>query len=234
MNNEDKSINNTKSKTHDANSSKGSGLENMEELSQYLKSTAGTRQGRTLPPLEKWHPTQVEDMDLVIKDNGEWWHEGTLMTRESLVNLFATVLWKEEDDGIVEYFLKTPGQKLRIKVEDVPFLINDVGIVQDGAVQWLEFTTTTGDVIRLDDDHPISLRTYLPSHNSSDDKKVLSQNDQSTVRPYLLVRNGMTALIGRSTFYHLTEIGELTEQNDETTLTLQSGGRSYKVSMPTS
>ena len=112
------------------------GLENIEELSQYFKSTAGTREGRTLPPLEKWHPTQVEDMDLVIKDNGEWWHEGTLMTRESLVNLFATVLWKEKDNGIVEYFLKTPGQKLRIKVEDVPFLINDVGIVQDESAQW--------------------------------------------------------------------------------------------------
>lgn len=234
MNNKDKSINNTKSKTHDANSSKGLGLENIEELSQYFKSTAGTREGRTLPPLEKWHPTQVEDMDLVIKDNGEWWHEGTLMTRESLVNLFATVLWKEKDNGIVEYFLKTPGQKLRIKVEDVPFLINDVGIVQDESAQWLEFMTTTGDVIRLDDEHPISLRTYLPNHISSDDKNVVSQQNESTVRPYMFVRDGMTALIGRSTFYHLTEIGELAEQDDETTLTLQSGGRSYKISMPAS
>jgi hypothetical protein len=46
------------------------------------------------------------------------------------------------------------------------------------------------------------------------------------------VRNGLMALIGRNTFYHLTEIGELTEHNGETILTLQSGGESYSLSMP--
>ena len=108
-----------------------SDLNHIDALSQYLKSTAGTRQGRPIPPLEEWHPEQVVDMDLVIKANGEWWHEGGHMTRESLVNLFATILWKEEQDGVIEYFLKTPAQKLRIQVEDVPLLINDVGIVTE-------------------------------------------------------------------------------------------------------
>jgi hypothetical protein len=46
------------------------------------------------------------------------------------------------------------------------------------------------------------------------------------------VRNGLTALIGRNTFYHLTEIGELKEQDGEVILTLQSGGNSYQLSMP--
>lgn len=81
-----------------------SDLNSVDALSQYLKSEAGTRQGRAIPPLEKWHPEQVADMDLVIKANGEWWHEGGHMTRESLVNLFATILWKEEQDGVTEYF----------------------------------------------------------------------------------------------------------------------------------
>lgn len=53
-----------------------SDLNNMDALSQYLKSTAGVREGRAIPPLEKWHPESVADMDLVIKANGEWWHEG--------------------------------------------------------------------------------------------------------------------------------------------------------------
>ena len=91
-----------------------SDLTNMEALSHYLKSSAGSRQGRSIPPLEKWHPEQVMDMDLVIKANGEWWHEGTHMTRESLVSLFATILWKEDQGGKAEYFLKTPVQKLRV------------------------------------------------------------------------------------------------------------------------
>lgn len=198
----------------------------MKALNQYLKSAAGTREGRAIPPLEKWHPEQVDDMDLVIKANGEWWHEGGQMTRESLVSLFATILWKEENNGVAEYFLKTPVQKLRIQVEDAPLLINDVGIVDEANNSWLEFTTTTGDVVRLDDEHPITLRAYSLDGTTEDQSDV-------QVRPYMPVRNGLTALIGRNVFYHLTEIGELTEQKGETILTLQSGGRSYELSMPT-
>ncbi len=200
-------------------------LRSLESLNQYLKSAAGERKGRAIPPLEQWNPKQVDDMDLVIKANGEWWHEGGHMTRQSLIDLFATVLWKEERNGIAEYFLKTPVQKLRIQVEDVPLLINDVGILTENDVSWLEFTTTTGDVVRLDDTHNINLRSY---------QAIDSENelDRDQIRPYMLVRNGLSALIGRNTFYHLTEIGELTDNNGEAILTLQSGGKSYKIVMP--
>ena len=223
-------------------------LKNMDALSQYFKSAAGIREGRAIPPLEKWHPEQVEDMDLTIKANGEWWHEGVHMTRQSLVNLFATILWKEENAGKVEYFLKTPVQKLRIQVEDAPLLINDVGIVDEDDKRWLEFTTTTGDVVRLDDEHTISLRAYIPEDDTSNinasniDASSICDNDKNEenkpsesdtqVRPYMMVRNNLHALIGRNAFYHLTEIGELTERDGETILTLQSGGKSYALSMP--
>ena len=223
-------------------------LKNMDALSQYFKSAAGIREGRAIPPLEKWHPEQVEDMDLTIKANGEWWHEGVHMTRQSLVNLFATILWKEENAGKVEYFLKTPVQKLRIQVEDAPLLINDVGIVDEDDKRWLEFTTTTGDVVRLDDEHTISLRAYIPEDDANNidasniDASGIYDNDKNEenkpsesdtqVRPYMMVRNNLHALIGRNAFYHLTEIGELTERDGETILTLQSGGKSYALSMP--
>lgn len=200
-------------------------LRGLDKLDHYLKSSASTRQGRSIPPLDKWHPEQTVHMDLTIKANGEWWHEGGLVTRQSLVSLFATVLWKEETDGIIEYFLKTPSQKLRIQVEDVPLLINDVGIVSEDGVSWLEFTTMTGDVVRLDEEHPIELRSYQPSDAQDD-------TDSEQVRPYMMVRNGLAALIGRNTFYHLTEIGQLTEQNDDVILTLESGGHSYQLLMP--
>ena len=220
-------------------------LSNMDSLSQYLKSTVGKREGRAIPPLDKWHPKDVADMDLVIKANGEWWHEGGQMTRESLVSLFATILWKEDNNGIIEYFLKTPVQKIRIQVEDAPLLINDVGIVNEGNNRWLEFTTTTGDVVRLDDEHTISLRAYIPEDDTSNinasniydnDKNEENKPSESDtqVRPYMMVRNNLHALIGRNSFYHLTEIGELTERDGETILMLQSGGKSYPLSMPSS
>ena len=211
---------------------KVSQLNSIDSLSQYFKSVSGTREGRPIPPLENWHPEQIDDMDLVIKANGEWWHEGGHMTRESLVSLFATILWKEENNGTVEYFLKTPVQKLRIQVEDAPLLINDVGIVNEGNESWLEFTTITGDVVRLDDEHPITLNTYITEDNTSDSEESKRQETEAQIRPYMEVRNGLTALIGRNAFYHLTEIGELTEHDGETILTLQSGGKSYELSMP--
>ena len=250
MNDNNKSVDTAAENNAQAPHDIASELKNMDALSQYFKSAAGIREGRAIPPLEKWHPEQVEDMDLTIKANGEWWHEGVHMTRQSLVNLFATILWKEENAGKVEYFLKTPVQKLRIQVEDAPLLINDVGIVDEDDKRWLEFTTTTGDVVRLDDEHTISLRGYIPENDTSNinasniDASSIYDNDKNEenkpsesdtqVRPYMMVRNNLHALIGRNAFYHLTEIGELTERDGETILTLQSGGKSYPLSMPSS
>ena len=248
MNDNNKSVDTAAENNAQAPHGIASELKNMDALSQYFKSAAGIREGRAIPPLENWHPEQVEDMDLTIKANGEWWHEGVHMTRQSLVNLFATILWKEENAGKVEYFLKTPVQKLRIQVEDAPLLINDVGIVDEDDKRWLEFTTTTGDVVRLDDEHTISLRAYMPEDDTSNintsniDASSICDNDKNEenkplesdtqVRPYMMVRNNLHALIGRNAFYHLTEIGELTERGGETILTLQSGGKSYALSMP--
>lgn len=237
MNNDNNHADSSRENNVEAPNGKGSGLNDMDALSHYLKSTAGAREGRAIPPLEKWHPEDIADMDLIIKANGEWWHEGGQMTRESLVSLFATILWKEENNGVIEYFLKTPVQKIRIQVEDAPLLINDVGIVQEDDMSWLEFTTTTGDVVRLDNEHPIILKAYNPQSDDTVNDAVSTEHTLDTateaqVRPYMLVRNGLMALIGRNTFYHLTEIGELTEHNGETILTLQSGSESYSLSMP--
>ena len=240
MNDDNKNDNSNDKDSLKVTNDKASAPNGMDALSQYFKSAPSIREGRAIPPLENWNPEQVTDMDLTIKANGEWWHEGGHMTRQSLVSLFATILWKEENNGAVEYFLKTPVQKLRIHVEDAPLLINDVGIVEEQGESWLEFTTTTGDVVRLDDEHPISLRAYTmkdSDDNSHSDKSKNREDNESTesstqIRPYMMVRNGLEALIGRNAFYHLTEIGELTEREGETILTLQSGDNAYTLSMP--
>lgn len=240
MNEDNKNDNSNDKDSFKVTNDKVSAPNGMDALSQYFKSAPSIREGRAIPPLENWHPEQVTDMDLTIKANGEWWHEGGHMTRQSLVSLFATILWKEENNGAVEYFLKTPVQKLRIQVEDAPLLINDVGIIEGQGKNWLEFTTSTGDVVRLDDEHPISLRAYTmkdSDDNSHSDKSKNKEDNKSTeistqIRPYMMVRNGLEALVGRNAFYHLTEIGELTERDGETILTLQSGYNAYKLSMP--
>ena len=209
----------------------------LDGLQHYLKNEAGVRQGRAIPPLADWHPNQIADMDLVIKANGEWWHEGSKVSRESLVNLFASILWHTDNNGTSEYFLKTPVQLLRIQVEDAPLLINDVGIVTENEIRWLEFTTSTGDVVRLDEAHQIQLRAYDPNQkrnkeSNSDNPNASMNLAEPEIRPYMPVRQGLMALIGRNVFYHLTEIGTLSEQNGTTVLTLYSGNQAYAITMP--
>lgn len=104
MNDDNKNDNSNDKDSLKVTNDKVSAPNGMDALSQYFKSAPSIREGRAIPPLENWHPEQVTDMDLTIKANGEWWHEGGHMTRQSLVSLFATILWKEENNGAVEYF----------------------------------------------------------------------------------------------------------------------------------
>lgn len=199
----------------------------MAHLSQYLKSATEQQQSLQIPPLKDWHPTQIGKIDIVIKANGDWWHEGRPIARKSLVRLFASVLWQEVIDGKITYFLKTPVQKLKIHVEDAPLLVNDVAVVMDKDVSFLEFSTTTGDVFRLDEEHPIGLRPFYPP--SLAQKTLINDPD---IRPYILVRDQLTALINRNTFYHLIDIGELVEVGEQSSLLLTSGGKNYRLVMP--
>src|SRR5580693_2407286 len=74
--------------------------------------------GRGLPPVHLWNPARCGEIDIVIKKSGLWFHEGTPIGREALVRLFSTVLRKDED-GI---YLVTPVEKMKITVEDAPFV----------------------------------------------------------------------------------------------------------------
>ena len=73
--------------------------------------------GRGLPPVHLWHPKHCGEIDIVIQRDGVWMHEGSPIGRAGLVRLFSTVLRKDTDG----YVLVTPGEKLSITVEDLPF-----------------------------------------------------------------------------------------------------------------
>lgn len=189
----------------------------LDSLSEFIKQESSDRRGRSIPPLEKWHPEREGEMDMVIKANGEWWHEGGKIGRQSLVDLFATVLWREGTDENPSYFLKTPVEKIRIQVEDVPFLITEVNLIeqnQQTASAVIEFITSTGDVVPLDDEHPLVMGEY-----------------QGEQRPYIEVRFGMKGLISRNVLMHLIKLGELTEEAGNTSLTLHSGGKAYSMTV---
>ena len=175
---------------------------NLMDIAQYLKDAQGSHK-RSIPPLEQWQPKYCGTMDLKVLANGEWWHEGQLIKRQPMIDLFATVLWKEND----KFYLKTPVEMIEIEVEDEPLFVNQVDRVEINGVNYLQLGTTTQDLIIVDAEHPIFMREY-----------------KGELRPYVHVRFGINALIQRAAFLHLVEMGELGENPaGATVLSLKSG-----------
>lgn len=181
-------------------------------LSEFLASLAGERK---IPPLDKWSPTTITPFDIVIKENGDWYHDGTKMTRQSLVDLFASVLWAEGVDEQKRHFLKTPSDKYEITVIDTPLFINRVDKVLQNGDEWIVFTTTHGDTIVLDD-KPLYFKRFV--HDDVDEQRL-----------YIDTRFNLTARINRNVFYHLVALGEFDEVDNQVVLTLKSGGRTHRL-----
>ena len=175
---------------------------NLSNISQYLKNAQSSHK-RSIPPLDQWHPKHCGAMDLKVKANGEWWHEGQLIKRQSMIDLFSTVLWKE--DG--KFYLKTPVEQIEIEVEDEPLFVSRVEQIQLDGLHYIQLSTTSQDVVIVDQEHPIFMREF-----------------DGELRPYVHVRFGINALIQRASFFHLVEMGELMEnQQGESILLLKSG-----------
>lgn len=189
---------------------------NFQSITAYLQQL---EHDRSIPPLEKWNPAYCGEMDLVIKANGEWWHEGRPIRRQKMIDLFSRVLWKEQG----QYYLKTPVEKIRIQVEDAPLLITQVDQVEIDGLSYLQFTTQNQDVIIVDEQHPVSIRAY------PEQKTGLEQEPEA--RPYVRVRYDLDALIQRQVFYHLVDYGELYDEPNGTCLKLQSGRTTFTLCM---
>ncbi|MFC3068641.1 DUF1285 domain-containing protein [Phenylobacterium soli] len=145
--------------------------------------------GRGLPPVHLWNPAHSGEIDIVIGKDGRWVHEGSVIQREALVRLFSTVL-RRDPDG---FWLVTPVEKMRITVEDAPFVAVRVDRATDAAGEpVLRFTTNVGDTVEADAENPIRVVV----------------DDQGEPRPYVHVRRGLEALIARPVFYELVEMAE--------------------------
>ena len=71
---------------------------NPDPMQSLLKAARDAGDG--LPPVDRWHPEYCGEMDMVIKRDGTWWHEGTRITRDRLVRLFSTILRKDRITGL--------------------------------------------------------------------------------------------------------------------------------------
>lgn len=169
--------------------------------------------GRGLPPVEKWHPAHCGDIDIRIARDGTWFHLGTPIGRKELVRLFSTILRKDPDG----FHLVTPVEKMRIVVEDAPFLAVLMSATGQGRAQTLTFTTNVGDETIAGKENPIRVTT-----------------DPSTdePRPYVHVRRGLEARISRNAFYQMADLAVPGEGEFAGKLGVWSGGVFFPLGRP--
>ena len=162
--------------------------------------------GRGLPPVHLWNPAHCGEIDIRIRKDGVWFHEGTPIGREALVRLFSTVLRKDPDG----FHLVTPVEKMKIEVEDAPFIATRVDRVGEA----LTFRTNVGDDVEAGPEN--GLRVEMDPASGEP-------------RPYLHVRRGLEALIARPVFYELVEMAEERETPQGPTLGVASNGAWFPV-----
>ena len=108
--------------------------------------------GRRLPPVEQWNPQDCGAIDMRIARDGTWFYQGTPIGRPAMLRLFSTILRREANG---DYVLVTPVEKMRIKVEDAPF----IAVLAEQRGNVIRFTTNVGDVVEAGVDHPIRVET---------------------------------------------------------------------------
>ncbi len=161
-----------------------------------------------LPAVNSWKPELSGDIDLRIDRQGQWYHESTRFERDALAKMFASILRKEGDD----YFVLTPVEKWRIQVDDVPFLITEMELVNPGPEQQLEMKTSLGDQLCVGADHPLWLKTDSVSGEPT---------------PYVRVRDQLDGLLSRPVFYQLVELAGEHEINGVPHFGVYSSGQFF-------
>lgn len=170
-----------------------------------LASAAASASRKGLPPVHLWNPPYCGEIDMEIRRDGTWFHEGTPIGRLAMVRLFSSIL-KREGDRI---YLVTPVEKVGIRVEDAPFVAVDVQKSGDTLI----FETNVGEHVTADSDHPIRVEFAEDGEPS----------------PYIHVRGGLDALIDRKTFYRLADIGEHQRHEGQNWFGVTSEGRFFPM-----
>src|SRR6056300_1165167 len=104
-------------------------------------------------PVHLWDPPFCGDIDIEIRRDGSWWHEGRPIRRKGMAELFASILLYEKG----EHFLVTPAEKVRIRVEDCPFLLTELRVENAGdpSIQRLLMRTSLGEEVAVGREHPL-------------------------------------------------------------------------------
>ena len=128
-----------------------------------------------------------------------------------LVQLFSTVLRKDADG---KTYLVTPVEKVGIRVVDAPFVAVEMSVTGEGDEQKITFRTNVGDVVEAGPEHPL---------------RFVDEPETGGLKPYVLVRGRLEALVARPVMYELVQYGEEIEVDGRIMFAVRSGGEVYPI-----
>jgi len=171
----------------------------LDKISAQIKN-----HGDKIPPVELWDPEYCGEIDLQIKANGDWFYTGTIFKRPALVKLLSSVLKKEQED----YYLVTPVEKIKITVEDAPFVLTQWHW-QDENKTIMVVSNNVGNEFILNAQHPVT------------------QNDRGEL--YVNVRRDLLAKVHRNVYYQWVDLAKEVKTSKGTELVFTSDN--YNVSL---
>jgi hypothetical protein len=183
-----------------------SGLENLVSAAQ---AAAKTGAARAYPPVHLWNPPFCGDIDMKIARDGTWFYRGSPIGRLPMVKLFASILRKDPD----RHVLVTPVEMVSVEVEDAPFLAVEMRREEGAEGPTLVFRTNLDDEIRVGPDKPLRFE----------------RSEADGVKPYVLVRGDLWALVTRPLFLDLVELGEIRDIDGERLFGVASGGAFFPM-----
>jgi len=151
------------------------------------------------PPVHLWNPDLCEGVEMKIDREGNWFYQGSIISRDKLKILFSRILKLEED----KYFLVTPIEKVPVTVDLAPYMIVDYEVDSDHKNIILK--TNLDLSIPLDKDHKLELKNI-------GDEQI----------PFVHVRNNIEGFVSRSVYYSLIEIALNQDNGSSEQLTLKS------------
>ncbi|HSP25428.1 MAG TPA: DUF1285 domain-containing protein, partial [Saliniramus sp.] len=172
-----------------------------------LLAAAGKQKGK--PPVEKWNPPYCGEIGMRIASDGTWFYQGSPIGRHALVKLFSSILRKDPDGHV----LVTPVERVGIEVEDAPFLAVEMVADGEGDARRLSFRTNVDDLVEVGPDHPLRF----------------DRDAQGGVKPYLLVRGDLWALVTRPLMYDLIEMGEERDVSGRPVFGIGAGGMFHVI-----
>ncbi len=176
-----------------------------------LEALLKAQGGKGPAPVEKWNPPYCGDIGMKIRSDGVWFYQGSPIGRAPLVKLFAGVL-RKDDDG--KHYLVTPAEKVDVAVEDAPFLAVEMEVRGSGRTQSLVFRTNVDDIVTAGPDHPL---------------RFAIEDKSQGLKPYLLVRGRLEALVTRALYYDLVELAVEDDGGAGRRLGLWSGGSFFSM-----